>query len=67
VYALCNPSVEHANEIAAGSILVWVASPSLPFVFIPDAVRMAWLRHPWPVTATAMAVIVYAMTRRAAR
>ncbi|HUP75689.1 MAG TPA: hypothetical protein VM282_21805 [Acidimicrobiales bacterium] len=67
VHAVCNPFVEHTNEIAAGSMLLWVASLSLPFAFIPVAVRVAWLHHPWPVTATATVVIVCAMTRRDAR
>ena len=65
VHAVCDPISEHANEIAAGSILLWVSAMSLPVAFIPDTVHTAWLHHPWPIAATATVVIVCATRWRA--
>jgi hypothetical protein len=66
VYAALSPTIDHANEAAAGTILLWVAAAFLPIALPPDPVRMAWLHHPWIVTAAAAAVTVRATTHRAA-
>lgn len=56
VYATISPIVDRANEAAAGVILLWVAAAALPVAFLADPVRMAWLHHPWIVTAAAAAL-----------
>ena len=66
VHAVGNPIVDHANEAAAGSILLWVAAVALPTELVPESVRMAWLHHPWPVTAAAAAITIGATTHRSA-
>ena len=66
VHALGNPIVDHANEAAAGSILLCVAAVALPTELVPESVRMAWLHHPWMVTAAAAAITIAATTHRSA-
>ncbi|CAN5829787.1 hypothetical protein BH24ACT5_BH24ACT5_03290 [soil metagenome] len=66
VQATASPTIDHAHEAAAGSILLWAATAALPIALVPDALRMAWLEHPWLVTATAAALTVAATSRRSA-
>ena len=66
VHAALGPIIDHANEAAAGSILLWVGVAGLAIAFIPDAVAMAWLNHPWQVSAISAVVIVGVTNRRSA-
>jgi hypothetical protein len=66
VHAALSPTTDHANEAAAGAILLWVAAAFLPIALLPDPVRIAWLHHPWIVTTAAAAVTLGATTHPSA-
>jgi hypothetical protein len=66
VHTGLTPSIEHAHEAAAGAILLLAVASALPVGVIADPVRMAWLHHPWVVTAAAAVVTAGATRHRAA-
>lgn len=56
VHAILSATVDHANEAAAGVILLWVVAGALPVASLADPVAMAWLNHPSIVIAIAATV-----------
>jgi hypothetical protein len=66
VHAALSRTIDHANDAAAATILLWVAAAFLPSALLPDLARMAWLHHPWIVTTAAAAVTAAATRHRAA-
>ena len=66
VYAATHRMIDHAHEVSAAAILLLVAGSSLTTKVIPDTIRLAWLRDPWPVVSIAMVVILASTTRRSA-
>lgn len=67
VHAAAGPVIDHASELAASAVLLWVGTAvAIPAELVPDAVRFAWLEHPWPTTAAAMGVTLLATTHRSA-
>lgn len=66
VHHTISPTIDHANEAAAGVILLWVAAAAVPVAVLPEVVRVAWLDQPWIVTAAAAVVTLVATTRRSA-
>jgi hypothetical protein len=65
VHSSLSSTVDHAEEAAAGVILLWVAAAALPLTSLAVPVSMAWLHRPSIVTAAAGAVTLFA-TRRGA-
>ena len=65
VHTVAAPLTDHPHETAASSILLCIVVSALP-LDLPDTLRMAWLHHPWPVTAASIAVILAATTKSSA-
>ncbi len=66
VHAMAGPRIERRQEIAAVTILLWVAAAALPVPATLDALRLAWLEHSWWVVIVTVALTAGVTRRRSA-